>query len=236
MKGFVFDLDNTLYDRYATIEVFFRSGWERARPYINPAYNFDRAFSHLCHTEALYVQGGWKPMYDQLVKENFFHPCNVPTYQQLYDFAFQGFFSVAVNHPYAENVLQKLKEKGYLLAIVTNAKDCVYQNKKIEMLGIGHYFDEIIIAGDYANQMCGDPGNLSYYKPDPSIFRYAAERLQARPEELYYVGDNAKVDVIGALSAGMVPIWIWSRSPWPFADIPMPEHSYATIEGILELI
>ncbi len=236
MKGFVFDLDNTLYDRYGTIGAFLKMGWDKARPYINPAYDYEKALSHICHTEALFVQSGWRPVYEHLVSEHCFHPGNIPSFEQFYDFTFHGFYSVAVNHPYTERVLKKLKEEGYLLAIITNAVDVAYQRNKIKMLGIGHYFDRIVIAGEYSEQMCGDGQNKRYFKPEVPIFHHTAELLQAAPGELYYVGDNAFVDVKGAVDAGYEPVWISSRSPWPFADCPMPQHSFETIEGLLSLI
>ena len=48
-------------------------------------------------------------------------------------------------------------------------------------------------------------------KPDPLIFRCAAERLNLNVDECVYVGDVFSNDVFGALRAGMKAVWIWKR-------------------------
>ena len=175
MKGFVFDLDNTLYDRYATIAAFLKADWERALPYINPAYDYQKAISHLCHTEALFVQKGWKNVYEHLVAESFFHPNNVPDYQKVRRFALDGFGSVAVKFPYTEDVLKAIKAKGYQVALLSNDDDLEYQLGKMDKVGITQYFDPIVVAGELSMQMCGEMHNKEYFKPNKAIFLHTAK-------------------------------------------------------------
>lgn len=94
--------------------------------------------------------------------------------------------------------LEYLKGR-YLLGVVTNGLSYT-QNEKIETAGIKEYFDMILPSQD-----------VGVNKPDPRIFRTAAERLGLDVSECVYVGDTFSNDVYGALSAGMDAIWLWKR-------------------------
>ena len=237
MKGFVFDLDNTLYDRYGTIEAFMAAYWDELKAWVNPSYSFERAVMHMCHTESLFIfDNGWKSWYDHLVDERFFHHNNTPDYPEFEKFLRKGFSNYALNFPFTNNVLIKLKEAGYKLGILTNASDTVFQNRKLDLLGFRPLFDAIVISGEYAMNDCGDTYNKEYYKPNPKPFLHVAELLGVEAEELYYVGDNPIADVQGAINSGFTPVWIKSRSPWTRTDLPMPELSFESIECLTELI
>jgi putative hydrolase of the HAD superfamily len=86
--------------------------------------------------------------------------------------------------------LQLLRDRGYSLAVVSNADGRV--EALLDTLGLGGYFDCVI-----------DSGVVGVEKPDPRIFRMACERLDVAPEESVYVGDIYEIDVVGARGAGL---------------------------------
>ncbi len=45
-------------------------------------------------------------------------------------------------------------------------------------------------------------------KPDPDAFKYAAKKLNIKPSECVYVGDQYQIDVIGANQAGMTGVLV----------------------------
>ena len=45
-------------------------------------------------------------------------------------------------------------------------------------------------------------------KPHRAIFLTAAGKLHLPPGDVWYVGDNYDLDVVGAAGAGMVPVWL----------------------------
>ncbi|MBR4888832.1 MAG: HAD family hydrolase [Clostridia bacterium] len=233
MKGFVFDLDNTLFDRYATLSAIIIENFETIRPYINPVYTAAEAAEHFCRTESLYLHlgQGWNSLYQILVQERFFHPNNIPTAEFFIGFIMQGYLKIGINFPFIFDLLEEIKSKGYKLGIITNGKRALQQGK-LDLLGIESYFDTVVISGDYAALRCGDEGNQSFYKPNPDLFRYTAELLGERPEDLYFVGDNAENDVVGSRNAGFVPIWVKSRSPWALSMEDFPE---IVVQDISEL-
>ncbi|MES2634984.1 MAG: HAD family hydrolase [Pseudomonadota bacterium] len=53
-------------------------------------------------------------------------------------------------------------------------------------------------------------------KPDPRIFHAAAGAVEVAPEEVLHIGDDATLDALGALNAGMQAAWV-NRSDhlWP---------------------
>lgn len=236
MKGFVFDLDNTLYDRYGTIEAFMRAGEQKIMPYINPAYNIDKAIDHVFHTESLYVQYGWESVYVHLREEHFFNEAKTPQFGKFQKFAKQGFTDFAVPFDGIPEFLRELKNRGYAVALLTNAHDIRYQENKLKMLGLTDSFDKVVISGEFAKLMCGDEKNTEYSKPDPRIFLYTAKELGIDPSELYYVGDNPVYDVVGAVNSGFVPIWVRSRSPWVIENKYLPDICVDNVKEILDLI
>ncbi len=92
-------------------------------------------------------------------------------------------------------VLQYLKGK-YKLGVITNG-DGPSQNAKLSAAGIRDYFEVIAVGGDYGVQ-----------KPDPSIYIHAADQLGLKCEEIAFIGDTFATDILGAIRAGMMPVWV----------------------------
>ena len=235
MKGFVFDLDNTLFDRYGTLTKIMIDNFERIRPYINPAYDAKLAAEHICFSDALYnCLGSWNDIYAHLVGSHFFNAKNIPGQKEAFAFMREQFKKVAVEIPYTRELVSDIRAAGYKTGIITNGTGDV-QKSKLALLNFSDLFDEIIVSGDFAKEM-GDELDRTYYKPNRAIFDEMAKRLSADNSELYYVGDSPTMDMQGAVNAGYVPVWIAVRSPWCSNTLPMPKLWYRSLEGIRELI
>lgn len=104
--------------------------------------------------------------------------------------------------------LELLKERGYQLGLVSNRRDPM--DELIAELGLEGNFELILAAGQ-----------VGTWKPDPAVFHSALERLEARPAESVYVGDNYYADVIGARSAGVNPVLVDPNRLFPEADCPV---------------
>ena len=94
-------------------------------------------------------------------------------------------------------VLKELRNRGYLLGILTNGES-YSQHRKVERCGLTELVDAVTVSGDTDTK-----------KPDPKIFHMTAEKLGLKPEECAFVGDMYSRDVYGAHLAGMKPVWIW---------------------------
>ena len=104
----------------------------------------------------------------------------------------KGFYPSTVKAYQGEiDVLKALKEKGYLLGVVTN-KGLPLTIYSLEICHIDSFFDVIISADDVAIP-----------KPDPSGIKKAMESLNIKNnEDVLYVGDN-DIDYFTAENAGV---------------------------------
>ena len=93
-------------------------------------------------------------------------------------------------------------------------------NADLERVGLGPFFRASITAREFG-----------VGKPDPRIFLAAAGALDMQPEDVLHVGDDATLDALGALNAGMQAVWV-NRADhlWPHEMEP-----HATLASLTEL-
>lgn len=105
--------------------------------------------------------------------------------------------------PDAQTVLDRLKEAGYPLGLITNGPADV-QRQEIAILNLAHYFDLILIEGEQG-----------YGKPDPRVLKGATAALGFEPEQILFVGNSYRADIEPSIAAGWRTAWI--RRP---SDVP----------------
>ncbi len=99
--------------------------------------------------------------------------------------------------------LQRLAAR-YPLVALSNG------NADIHRVGIAAYFQAGVSAREFG-----------VGKPDPRIFHAAAGAAGVQPEEVLHVGDDATLDALGALNAGMQAAWVnRSDNLWPHETEP----------------
>jgi putative hydrolase of the HAD superfamily len=104
-------------------------------------------------------------------------------------------------------------------AIITNG-DSVQQHRKVDVLGIRPAFKVVLASGD-----------IGIAKPDPRIFRHAAQALGVEPRRCVYVGDKRDTDAQAATAAGMTGIWLnRAKRPAPDTDVVL---EIATLADLL---
>jgi HAD superfamily hydrolase (TIGR01549 family) len=93
-------------------------------------------------------------------------------------------------------------------------------NADIARVGLSEYFRAAISAREFG-----------VGKPDPRIFHAAAGAVEVPPENVLHVGDDATLDALGALNAGMQAGWV-NRSDhlWPHEQEP-----HVTLTTLTEL-
>jgi FMN hydrolase / 5-amino-6-(5-phospho-D-ribitylamino)uracil phosphatase len=81
-------------------------------------------------------------------------------------------------------------------------------NAQLDRIGLHGYFTASISAKEFGTS-----------KPDPSIFAAAASAVGVQPHEVLHIGDDAALDVMGALNANMQAVWLNREEKlWPFED------------------
>ncbi len=107
----------------------------------------------------------------------------------------------------AAAALGALRSRGYRLGVVSNSNGGV--GARLDAAGLREFFECIV-----------DSELVGVEKPDPAIFRIAAEELGAAPGECVYVGDFHALDVVGARAAGMHAVLIDPIGVWGDYDAP----------------
>ncbi len=134
----------------------------------------------------------------------------------LADAAFEAFFAERQRVTLFEDAAPALEflARRFPLVSVSNG------NADVQRVGLAGYFRASISARDFG-----------VGKPDPRIFHAAAGALDVPPEAVLHVGDDATLDALGALNAGMQAAWInRSEHLWPHEQEP-----HLTIATLAEL-
>lgn len=219
IRGVVFDLDHTLYDRKASDALGLVQYFARFPEQIAPGQTPERAAESMWRGEQDNLMGGWQALTDRMTKEGVFsHP---PTGQAFCDW-FQDYYAAAgVTWPGVYPMLHRLKAMGLRLGIITNG-DQPTQRAKLEHFGFRYLVPDILIA-------CGKEA-----KPRPEPFFRMALQLDCPPDTLLYVGDNPLNDVAASRNAGYIPVWVRTL-PWWGNDRP-PEYQIDTVCRLPDLI
>ena len=217
-----FDLDYTLWDQDAFARSFFaaiapewgrRLGWgcgqvlgacHGALERLTLAHPY--LFDHILHR-----LGAWDPrLVAELVR------------------CYRDHRPAAEPYPGVPEVLRRLRAAGLRLFLVTDGHGPA-QRHKVQALGLGPLFDQMVFTGDFA-------GNL--HKPSPFPFQLACGRLGLAPARCAYVGDNPACDVAGPRSLGMLTIGV---ATGPFARLagpqaPAPHLRVDALEAVTDLL
>ncbi len=98
-----------------------------------------------------------------------------------------------VAFPQTQDILAQLKPR-YRLAVVSDAQSA-YGLPELRAAGLADFFGPVIISGDYG-----------YRKPDARLFQTALTKLQVRPDQAIFVGNDRFRDILGARQVGMKTI------------------------------
>jgi len=88
-----------------------------------------------------------------------------------------------------EPTLNYLKMKGYKIGLLTNS-----DNRYKEILRhykVLNFFDQLFISSE-----------IGYKKPNLDLFQYITQKVNLAPENIIYIGDNYKLDIVPAKEAG----------------------------------
>ena len=129
--------------------------------------------------------------------------------------------------PETMKVLEGLAAK-YPLGLVTNTQG----QKSTEVHRIA-LFPEV--EGFFRGTIVAGKSNIPP-KPDPASFLACTQRLGISPDEAVFVGDDWRIDICGAMDAGLHPIWLQHSSvsrSWPEVETSVP--IITNLKPLLEL-
>lgn len=115
--------------------------------------------------------------------------------EQLLQMYRNHFPNVSLNEG-ADDLLKKIKSKGYKLGLITDGRS-VTQRNKLKALKIEDLFDKIIVSEEFGST-----------KPDERNFKIF---LENDIEEYYYIADNTKKDFVTPNKLGWTSICLLNQ-------------------------
>ena len=127
-----------------------------------------------------------------------------------------------------KNVLNTLKNRGWLGGILTDGRS-IQQRNKIKSLGLYDYFDEFIISEEIGTE-----------KPSLDNFLYFVSKYK-KDCKLYYVGDNTNKDFISAKKLGWITICLLDngqnihKQDFKLESVFLPDYTINDIKETLQI-
>lgn len=179
LKAIVFDLDDTLYSEKEYVRSGFRAIADTLPQVKRMEEKLWQAFEQKKSAidEVLTAEG----MYTDELKQKCL---SVYRFQQpnihLYD--------------NAKELLGQFRADGYRLGIITDGRP-EGQRAKVKALGLDELVDHIIVTDEL--------GGVEYRKPNQAAFVKMREILGVAFEEMCYIGDNLKKDIVAPETLGI---------------------------------
>lgn len=130
----------------------------------------------------------------------------------------------------AKDVLVKLKELGYKIALVADTRIGTYKNV-LGKFDLFRYFDCFAISEE-----------LGISKPNSEIFLFALNSLGIDKEDyknVIMVGNNLKKDIAGANRLGLISVWIHRNERYPSipeSDEEVPRFEIKNLSELLDIV
>ncbi len=135
--------------------------------------------------------------------------------------AFEVFFAERNKVEFYADALPAVKALALRYPLVSLSNG----NARLDKGGLAPYFQAAVSASGFG-----------VGKPDAKIFYEAARLANVLPEQILHVGDDATLDVLGALSAGMQAVWLnRNGQPWPH-ERAKPTLEIATLAELTDYL
>jgi putative hydrolase of the HAD superfamily len=131
--------------------------------------------------------------------------------------SFEVFFAERMRVELFADALPALAARFPLVAVSNGTAD-------VARVGLGQFFAHSLSASD-----------SGVAKPDARIFHAAAERVGVAPEQVLHVGDDAALDVLGALAAGMQTVWV-NRTQHVWSHAEQPHYTVTDLGQLVDIL
>jgi 2-haloacid dehalogenase len=126
-------------------------------------------------------------------------------------------------YPEVAETLRALKARGFATAILSNGSPAMLA-AAVDAAGVGAWLDAVISVEE-----------VGVFKPHPSVYQRAVDRLGAAPSEIAFLSSNGW-DAHAASAFGMRVIWC-NRSGQPRERLPgAPDRTIATLAELPGLL
>jgi len=229
-KAILFDLDNTLYDYNPAQEAGLLGAKKILKKEINLPYKkFDKLYS-ISKKEIYRELSGTasahnKVLHFQRLIEKTHNTVDPRIVLQLYDAYWNNFFKKMKLREGAIKTLKELKEKGLKIAIVSDLTTHI-QLRKLKKLKIDKYVDILVTSEEAGSE-----------KPHAIMFLLTLNKLDLKPSDVFFVGDDLVRDMEGANSVGIDSVLITkSKINLLKTDFRKPNFKIKNVIDLIELL
>lgn len=110
--------------------------------------------------------------------------------------------------------LEEVRRRGWSIAVITNGNRRT-QPAKLASAGILPLVDGVVISS-----------HEGFAKPDPRVFRLAADRAGASLEGAWVVGDDLRQEIAGAAKLGLRSVWLNPDGRRPSPDVDLEARTF----------
>lgn len=121
----------------------------------------------------------------------------------------------------ANMVLSLLRSHGFKVGICSNWESDI--EVPLRQAGIYEY-DAVVSSAE-----------IGVRKPNRLIFEKVCEKISVDPENVIFVGDNWNADIVGALHAGLTPVWIRNGKNSYFPEAILQFNDFTSFSRFLKL-
>ena len=213
----LFDLDNTLTNRRASITKFARQFHIDFRPRHQMKRSEDMV-PIIQNADG----GGYRPLDERWRGLQKWIPWkDKPSVEELRDYWYTGLGPCAIGVDGLHDTLETLKQQNITLGIITNGPTGL-QSATIDCLNLRQYMDCTLVSE-----------TVGIKKPDIQIYELALVELGlSRSDDIWFAGDNPATDLLGAYNMGMTTVWVAGHHDWTDDSF---QADY-TVENISELL
>ncbi len=193
MKAVLFDLDETLLDRSASMLKFLRwQAHEQLGSGLVDKEQYITRFIQLDNNGALWKDKVYAALLQEFSIETHTTAELLATYEE-------KFCDFCMAKPGAAEALTELESMGLKMALVSNGPT-PFQERNFSALEFNEKFEQVVVSAA-----------VGLRKPESAIFQLACERLSVEPRECAFVGDNPIADIEGANAAGIFSVFVPSK-------------------------
>jgi putative hydrolase of the HAD superfamily len=126
--------------------------------------------------------------------------------------------------PAVPDALDRARSTGWVPVVVTNGT-VSQQELKLTRTGLADHVTGWVISE-----------GAGVRKPDPLIFRLAADRAGQALDGAWMIGDSAEADIRGAYGAGIASIWLHRQRAWSLAGFAPTRIMATCAEAVASLM
>lgn len=126
-----------------------------------------------------------------------------------------------VLEPGVREALEEVRRAGWLIAVITNGNRRT-QPAKLASAGIEPLVDAVVISS-----------HEGFAKPDPRVFRLAAQRAGTSLEGAWVIGDDLSQEIAGAAKLGLRSIWLNPQGRPPSPDVDLEARTFPEAVAIV---